>query len=319
MGSSASIDFSLSNMYHSWYAFRRGKRVSPETITFQYALEPNLIQLQQDLIDHRYRHGGYAYFTVHDSKKRDIAVAHIRDRVIHRLAYDYLVPLWNEHFIFDAWSCRVDKGQHRALERAADYMRRYSNGWVWRTDITKFFDSIDQELLFSFIARRVTDPNALWLIREILRGYYKHEAGRGMPIGNLTSQIFANIYLNELDRYIVHTLKPAGYLRYGDDWLCFSSDKQKLSAIRERAKQFLECDLKLRLSKKLDILVPVQHGIMYLGLDLWPNGSRITGQTIARADTKINNENFASYEALIRTFSSDRRLKQFYWQYMDSI
>jgi RNA-directed DNA polymerase len=318
MGNSDSINFNLSSLYTSWYNFRRAKRASSEIMSFQYYLESNIDQLHHLLSSKTYKHGSYAQFTVQDSKKREIAVAPVRDRVIHRLIYDYLTPIWDKSFIFDAWSCRVNKGQHKAIERAALYMQRYQNGWVWRADIMKFFDSIDQEVLFQLIKRRTTCPDAQWLIHEVLWSYSKNEIGRGMPIGNLTSQIFANIYLNELDRYMVHVLKPAVYLRYGDDWLCFTENRAELLAIRKSATKFLSEVLKLNLSQKLDIIKPVAKGVTYLGIDLWPGNQRITKATRVRIDKKITSSNYYSYEAFIRHFSNKQSVKKFYWRTLDT-
>ena len=218
---------------------------------FQYYLEPYIGQLHNDLLSGAYKHGKYTYFTVQDSKRRDIAVATVRDRVVHRLIYDHLIPVWDKTFIFDAWSCRNDKGQHKAIERAAVFMQDRNNSWVWRADITKFFDSVDQKTLFDSIKRRATCPEAMWLIDEVITSYHKNEPGRGMPIGNLTSQIFANIYLNEFDRFMVHTLKPKAYLRYGDDWLCFTESKTDALFIRNAAEQFLFESLNLQLTYHL--------------------------------------------------------------------
>src|ERR1017187_4365194 len=197
MGNSDSIDFSLSSLYKSWYRFRSGKHPSSEILSFQYYLEDNLTRLSEELTSHSYKPGSYAYFTVHDTKRRDIAVAPVRDRVVHRLVYDAIMPIWDKAFIYDAWSCRIGKGQHQAVKRASSFMTSYRSGWLWRADITKFFDSVDQATLFNLVKRRITNPDTLWLIEKILASYYKNEPGRGMPIGNLTSQVFANIYLNE--------------------------------------------------------------------------------------------------------------------------
>lgn len=280
-------------------------------------MESNIDQLHQLLTSRAYHHGTYAHFIVQDSKKREIAVAPVRDRVVHRLIYDFLVPQWDKAFIFDAWSCRNNKGQHKAIERAASYMQEYANGWVWRADIRKFFDSVNQATLFKLVQRRTNCPDALWLIEEVLSSFYKNEPGRGMPIGNLTSQIFANIYQNEFDRFMAHTLKPSAYLRYGDDWLCFAADRATLEIIRQQAAQFLVNVLNLNLSQKLDLLLPVRKGVTYLGIDLWSNGYRITKPTQARVRLKINPSNFSSYEALVQQFSNEHGLKRFYWDTLD--
>jgi RNA-directed DNA polymerase len=317
MGNSDSIDFSLSSLYKSWYAFRSGKRASSDIVSFQFYLESHLRQLTHELTNKTYQHGGYAYFVIEDTKRRDIAVAPVKERIVHRLLYDYLLNRWDKTFIYDAWSCRNNKGQHKAIERAASFVASYANGWVWRADITKFFDSVDQEMLLRCIKQRVRNPDALWLIREVLSSYSKNELGRGMPIGNLTSQIFANIYLNEFDRFMIHTLKPRAYLRYGDDWLCFTENRSELIAIRDAARQFLSEVLKLSVSQKLDIITPAAKGVTYLGIDLWPGNQRITKTTRLRIDKKITSTNYYSYEALIRHFSNERSIKKFYWQTLD--
>ena len=241
----------------------------------------------------------------------------MRDRVVHRLLYDYLVTLYDKTFIFDAWSCRKGKGLHEAVARAASFMGKYHDAWLWRADIEKFFDSVDQTVLRELLQRRPTDPRAIWLLNDIISSYSKKHPGRGMPIGNLTSQIFANIYLHELDRYMAHSLKPLGYLRYGDDWLCFGRSRAELELIRRGAAVFLSEKLGLRLSPKVDIIQPVHRGVTFLGIDSWPNGQRITPQTGNRIVQKLTPANYSSYEALVRQFSNKRSLKNFYWRTLD--
>lgn len=317
MGNSDSIDINLSNLYRSWYAFRKGKRKSSEILSFEYSLEQNLVHLQSSLVNLTYKHGSYAHFEVNDSKRREIAVAPVRDRVVHRLLYDYLEPRWDKAFIFDAWSCRKNKGLHAATERAADFMRRYQNCWVWRSDITKFFDSVDQELLLNLVRRRIACETTLWLIGEVLDSYWKNQPGRGMPIGNLTSQVFANIYLNEFDRYMVHELKPLAYMRYGDDWLCITQTKKEAECIRTTAVSFLGETLKLQVSRKVDATKPAYKGFTFLGVDHWPGERRLTKSTQARVYERVRLENYSSYEALIKKFSNQRSVKKFYWQTLE--
>jgi len=166
-----SMDLSLGNMWHSWFAFRKGKRATPELHVFQYDLERNLRELCEDLNGGKYRHGGYTKFTVCDNKKRVISVASIRDRVAHRLIYDYLVAIYDGTFIFDAWSCRENKGLIAAIERAQKFLTLHPNNFVWRADIKKFFDSMDHATLIQILSRRIRDPKALWLIQEIISSF----------------------------------------------------------------------------------------------------------------------------------------------------
>ena len=144
------IDLSLSNIWQAWWLFKQGKKNSPDLNRFDYDLEQNLYQLWLDLDQGKYKHGAYRRFWVTDTKRRQIAVAPIRDRVIHRLLYEYLVPIYDPTFIFDAWSCRKNKGVTGAVGRAQRLLSRHSYAWVWRADIVKFFDSVNQQLLLKF-------------------------------------------------------------------------------------------------------------------------------------------------------------------------
>ncbi len=144
---------------------------TPELHAFQFHLESNLSSLQRDLQNRTYRHSDYRKFTVHDNKRREISVAPIRDRIVHRLVYDYLVPIFDKTFIYDAWSCRVGKGLTGAIERTQEFMRKNPHAFVWRADVRKFFDSVDQAILIKLIQRRVHDPKALQLINQIIASF----------------------------------------------------------------------------------------------------------------------------------------------------
>lgn len=275
------------------------------------------MHLHTSLIKGSYKHGGYGYFEVSDSKRREVAVAPVRDRIVHRLIYDYLEPIWDKAFIYDAWSCRKGKGLHAATNRTMEFVSKYSNYWVWRADITKFFDSIDQQLLLQHVQRRLKCQTAICLIAEVLSSYYKNQEGRGMPIGNLTSQIFANIYFHEFDLFMVHDLKALAYMRYGDDWLCFAKTKSEVEHIRGQAIEFLSRMLGLNISQKVDRIQPTYKGFTFLGVDHWPTGIRLTSATRSRVFHKLAPENYSSYEALVRQFSNPHNIKKFYWQTLD--
>lgn len=215
-------------------AFRRSKKPSRDIRAFELNLEYNLLRLCTDLNTGRYEHGDYRHRIVNEKKRRDIAVASVRDRVARRLLYDYLVPLVDPHLDYDVWSCRQDKGLHEALRRTHRLLHDYSHGWAWRADISKFFDHVDHAVLRACLLRCTSDETAQKLLDNVLGSYaYNGESvsqsvsqsRRGIPIGNLTSQIFANIYLNEFDRFVRHTLKPLGYIRYGDDFVLFTNNE----------------------------------------------------------------------------------------------
>lgn len=205
-----SIDLGLKNIYCSWFAYRKGKKPSHDLDHFQYNLDEELPDLYKMLDSNTYKHGSYRKFMVTDNKKREISVAFVRDRVVHRLLYDYLTKIFDKTFIYDAWSCRKDKGLVGAINRAQEFICKYQNGFVWRADISKFFNNVDHSILFEILKRKIRNEKVLSLLKEIIDSF---EAG--IPIGNLTSQIFSNIYLNELDRFVKHKLRVKCYLRYG--------------------------------------------------------------------------------------------------------
>ena len=193
------------------------------------------MRLCADLNTGRYRHGGYDHKIVNEKKRRDIAVAGVRDRVVHRLFYDYLVPIVDRRFDFDVWSCRPGKGLQQALRRTQQLTDRYANGWVWRGDVEKFFDHVNHQVLHDCLDGLIINRQALEILDTVIMSYATcpfeplgssdRFKGVGIPIGNLTSQIFANIYLHEFDRYVRHELRPSGYVRYGDDFVLFCASR----------------------------------------------------------------------------------------------
>ena len=166
-----SIDVGLSNIWRSWFVFRKEKRPTVELHDFQYNLEKNIFELFKDLNDGKYRHGGYKKFVVSDNKRREISVASIRDRVVHRLVYDYLAPIYDKTFIYDAWSCRVGKGLLGAIERAQTFLKNHLRSYVWKGDVKKFFDSVDQKTLLKILSFKIKDERAYNLLKEIIYSF----------------------------------------------------------------------------------------------------------------------------------------------------
>lgn len=250
---------------------------------------------------------------VNDNKRRDIAIASVRDRIVHRLLYDYLVPIWDKTFMYDAWSCRKNKGLHGAIDRAQLFMRRYTDAWVWRADVRKLFDSVDRAKMSQLLRRRVTDEVALGLLDEVLDSYHSFDEAKGIPIGNLTSQILANIYLNEFDRYMKHILKPYAYLRYGDDWLCFAVSRAELLSVQARAKDFLCQELGLSVHKDINVIAPVSKGVNYLGIDLWSSGRRIDSEALIKMKKKLSAKNILSYKSLTSKHGTTKKITPLNW------
>jgi hypothetical protein len=308
IGNESDIGGSLSDIWRAWYKFKKGKKKNVELDTFSYSLESNLSTLRHELLTHTYRHGDYRTFFLTDTKKRTISVASIRDRIVHRLIYDFLVSVFDKKFIFDAWSCRKNKGLLGAIERTQQLLAINRYAYVWRSDITKFFDSVDHIVLKSCIKRRIFNQNNINLIENVINSFNSSASSKGLPIGNLTSQIFCNIYLHELDHFVSHTIRPCGYLRYGDDFIVIVNKQEDLENIKNRVTNFIEQDLKLIVNKRNNILVPVRRGIHFLGCDIYPTGRRLRKKMYARIDERLNLTNCSSYRSLILTHTKKKRL-----------
>lgn len=294
------INLSLNNIWRSWFKFRRGKRKNAELEDFQFHLEDNLWRLFLDLNEEKYVHGRYNHFTVNDSKRRDISVASVRDRVVHRLIYEYLVEIYDHTFIHDAWSCRKGKGLLGAIERTQKFLGKYPHSFVWRADVKKFFDNVNQDILLKIISRKIKDEKALRLIEKSVRSYSSGTDYVGIPIGNITSQIFANIYQNELDRFVKYYLKPQFYLRYGDDFIIIAKTRIELEKIRRQTIDFLKNSLKLEINWKNDIIIPVKSGVRFLGAEIYANGRCLKTKNWQRVKNRLSRSNVSSYSGLIK-------------------
>lgn len=317
IGSVSCIDLSLANIWHCWYTFRKGKKRTKELDIFSYHLEENLFKLRQDLVNGTYQHGTYKSFCLVDTKRRDISVASIRDRIVHRLLYDYLIPIFDPIFIYDAWSCRQNKGLLGAITRTQQVLKKYHDAFVWRCDITKFFDSMDQSVLKTAIKRKIQDPQALKIINSVIISYFTSDSETGVPIGNLTSQVFTNIYLHELDFYVLHKIKPLAYVRYGDDFIIVIKDLRHLQHYREHLTVFIDQTLKLTIHSKNNIIIPVSRGIHFLGCDIFPTGRRLRKSVYNRIGNRLNLINCSSYRALVLTHSKKNMIKWLDWSILD--
>jgi len=304
MTGNTSIDLSLANVWRSWYRFNKGKRRTLELEIFEYNLERNLIELQVDLKSGRYIPGQLRHFMIYDNKKRQISVAPIRDRVVHRLIYDYLVEVYDKKFDFDVWSCREDKGSDKAIARAYYFLRKYSGCFIWRADIRKFFESVDKRVLMKLLIRKLSDRitlDLLWKTISAAAPLAQH-GDTGIPIGNLTSQIFANIYLNEFDRFVRHRVKPLAYMRYGDDFLVLANNKELLKTTREEAIEFLYSRLSLELNRKNEAIIPCNRGIKFLGVNTYLSGIILNQRNQSRITKKLDFHNIASYRCIISKY-----------------
>jgi retron-type reverse transcriptase len=271
------------NLHSAFVQASRGKRSRPEVLAFTERLEENLIALRDGLRSGTYAQGGYRRFIVHDSKRRSIMAAPFRDRVVHHALCNVIEPLFERTFIHDSYACRRGKGTHAAVERFRQFMRRspYRETYIFQGDISKYFDSIDHEILYGLVARRITDERVLALVRHVIASA-NAQRGAGIPIGNLTSQLFANVYLSELDQFAKRTLRARRYIRYMDDFLILDTDKRMLADYRGQIGRFARERLGLTLHPRKSTIVPVRLGVDFLGYRVFENSVRLRGSTVRR-------------------------------------
>lgn len=262
---------SLENLLEAWQEFLPGKRGKPDVQRFGRYLMDNLIELHHDLATKRYRHGPYQAFNISDPKPRRIHKASVRDRVLHHAIYRMLYPFFDKAFIADSYSCRVDKGTHKALNRFRATAYRVSKNhtrtcWVLKCDVTRFFASIDQNILLYILSTYIPDTDILGLLEEIIKSFETlGKPGIGLPLGNLTSQLLVNVYLNEFDQYAKHILKAKRYLRYADDFVLLSDDRDWLEAQIKPIRHFLHDCLQLSLHPHKVSIETSASGVDFLG------------------------------------------------------
>lgn len=261
---------SVENLLEAWKGFLKGKRNKRDVQEFQYRLSDNIFALHHDLKDKAYVHGGYHAFHISDPKPRSIHKATVKDRLLHHAIYRQLYPFFDRIFIFDSYSCRRDKGTHRAINRFRQFARASSKNnrtsvWILKCDIRKFFATIDHSVLFGIVGNYITDKDVLWLIQNVADSFQSTQVGKGLPLGNLTSQLLVNVYMNEFDQFVKHTLKAKYYIRYADDFVVFSEDKKWLEDILLEMTCFLKLRLKLSLHPDKVFIKTLASGVDFLG------------------------------------------------------
>jgi RNA-directed DNA polymerase len=287
--------YDFENLHEAYLSARKNKRYRGDVLEFTAHLEENLIQLQNELIHKTYRVGRYREFYVYEPKKRLIMALQFRDRVIQWAIYRHLNPWFDKQFIYDSYGCREGKGTHRAADRLQYWVRqvgrRKERYYYLKLDISKYFYRVDHKTLMDILRRKIEDEGLLGLLDKIIN--CEHTAfglpaftepadcpkedrllGTGMPIGNLSSQLFANIYLNELDQYVKQELRIHYYIRYMDDMIILHHDKRYLHEAKDKIETFLWEKLKLNLNKKTAIR-PISQGIEFVGYRIFPTHRKL--------------------------------------------
>ncbi|HSF80715.1 MAG TPA: RNA-directed DNA polymerase [Anaerolineales bacterium] len=287
--------YDFENLYLAYRKARKGKRGKVPVAAFERVQEEELLALQAELRTKTYTPGPYHSFYIHEPKRRLISAAPFRDRVVHHALCRVIEPIWERRFIYDSYANRVGKGTHRALDRAQGFARRYP--YVLQCDIRQFFPSIDHAILQYELARLIADPDVLWLCTKIMASgsgvlaeaydmvWFSGDdllAGlrpRGLPIGNLTSQFWANVYLNALDHFVKRELGCQAYLRFVDDFLLFAADKNCLLAWRAAIIELL-AQLRLTLHENRAQVFATCAGIPFLGFRLYPTHRQLKRRNI---------------------------------------
>ncbi len=328
----------VENLILAWTEFVKGKRGKRNVQEFVFNLMDNILLLHENLINKTYEHDSYKSFNISDPKPRNIHKATVRDRLLHHAIHRVLYLFFDKAFIADSFSCRIGKGTHKALNRLRSFGYKVSQNntrtcWVLKCDIKKFFANIDHKILIDILRQYIPDENIIWLLREIIGSFrtngtpqlnnvpqscnicYKIEA-IGLPLGNLTSQLLVNIYMNEFDQFVKHKLKAKYYIRYADDFVILSENKNWLEKQIPKIRDFLRSKLKLELHENKVFIKTLASGIDFLGWVHFPDHRVLRTTTKRRMIKRIKEhptpETINSYLGLLKhgnTYKIKRNLE----------
>lgn len=272
---------SFDNLLLAAHKAQSGKRFRNEIMKFNYNYEKEISALQEELNSENYTPGQYRIFYVNDPKHRKISAAPYRDRVVHHAVCNIFAPLWDKGMIYDSYACRENKGTHKAICRFTEFARK--NSYVLKCDISKFFDSIKHSILKYFLFSQIKENKVIDLLSRIIDST---NSNIGLPIGNLTSQWFANIYLNEFDWFVKQKLRCKYYIRYMDDFVFFSDSKEELKTILRTIKDYLG-KLGLILSDRKCNIYKTIAGVNFLGFKIFPTHRVLLKRNIHRIKQRL--------------------------------
>jgi len=310
---------SAENLFSAWDKFKNGKRNKKDVQRFEWNLEENIFRLHRDLRNKTYKHGDYRSFNISDPKPRNISKAQVRDRILHHAVFQVLNPIFEAGFISASFSCRVGYGTHKGVEFLQNILRKANKNskipcFALKCDIKKFFDTIDHNVLLAMLKKKIKDDDTVWLLGQIISSFSSNYSllgiNKGVPIGNLTSQLFANIYLGELDRFIKQELKVEYYVRYTDDFLILSESRKYLENIVPKIIDFLEENLLLKIHEEKTKIRKTSQGIDFLGYVVFVNHRLIRTKTKRRIMKKFEvkikgyKQGFISKDSLLQTLQS---------------
>jgi retron-type reverse transcriptase len=292
---------SYGNLLLAWQNAKKGKTKRRYVKRFQRNLKENLTKLQEELINQTYRPCALKTFTLRDPKTRKISKSAFRDRVVHWALCNLIVPLFEKGFIYDSHANQIGKGTLKAIERFDKFKRKVSRNntkecLVLKADIKHYFEEIDHNILIEIIRKKIKDEKVIWLIEKILS---VNNRIKGMPLGNLTSQFFANLYLNELDVFVKHKLRAKYYIRYVDDFVILHESKEQLEEWKIKINNFLKDKLKIELHPSKSHVLRLNNGINFLGFRIFFYHKLIRKSNLKNFERKFNNMKILFNEEII--------------------
>ncbi|WP_020570502.1 RNA-directed DNA polymerase [Neolewinella persica] len=290
------------NLRRAFVKARRGKTASKEVLAFTDDLDDQLLQLRTDLLSGVIRHGGYRKFIIHEPKRREICAGSFSQNVLHHAILNHCHEDFERHQLFDSYACRRGKGTHAAVARAQGFSRRYA--WYLKLDVRNFFASVHHETLSGQLQRLFKDERLLNIFDQTL-STYSAIPGRGLPLGNLTSQYFANHYLTPVDRWVKQTMCCPAYVRYMDDMVLWHDDKAQLLYAFQQITEIVHLILKVEL--KPVILNRTTKGLSFLGYRILPYQLKLTHASRKRLGRKLVRLNSEYHQGLISEKEAQRR------------
>ena len=282
------LDFE--NLLEAYRKAHLGRRDRKYVLDWEFNLEERLISLQKELQEGRYTPGAYHYFYVCDPKKRLVATAPFKDRIVHHAICNIIEPIFDKSFIYDSYACRVGKGLHPAVARLQQFLRKKDAKYALKCDIKKYFDSINHQILERLLREKIRDERLMQLLIMIIKS---QKLPKGMPIGNLTSQLFAGIYLSKLDHFVKRRLRAKYYLRYMDDFLILAPEKPVLHQWREEIRNFLKDKLDINLKKSTGQVFPTYLGVDFIGFVTFSTHRLVRKASLRRFWTKAKGGNLS--------------------------
>ncbi len=290
----------LENLKLAHKKARKGKTLKSYVVEFEKNLKENLQIIRTELLFHSYRPLPLKTFILRDPKTRKISVSDFKDRIVHHAICNIIEPIFDNKFIFDSYANRKGKGSLAAIQRFNKFSRKVSHnatlvnnsknirGFCLKCDIKQYFDSMDHEKLLDIVAKSIKDKKLLFLLRTILKNHNSKQQGKGMPLGNLTSQFLANVYLNELDQYVKHKLKAKYYIRYVDDFVILHNNIDMLAKYKNQIIEFLNQNLLIQISESKTKIQPISRGVDFLGFKIFYYHKLLRKRNIRKCFRNIN-------------------------------